>query len=276
MSFNPTVLNIVTVKKFVDRLEKSYKERNISIKRTAVQEDVAKMLGFVSYHEMSKKLSEKTSVPPTPPMKHASIVGAATRNTIMEEIAKSASGLSSEVTQTLNDNTLTVGQFFLSDALIQASLLDEQSKIVIARSIASDKDLNKEDIALLVDGLSFVSTDRHTTVVGETTRKGLIDVLNHSVENKDLQSTLNLLSNPTLTVKQLYHSDAFAQIMMLDEQDRISVAKSVASDPALTRNDVALLVDGLSFASQSAYKNESLDVWRLKKIKAHPPLAEKN
>lgn len=276
MSFNPTVLNIVTVKKFVDRLEKSYQERNIVIKRTAVQEDVAKMLGFASYHEMSKKLSEKTNaVPQTPSMKYTSVIGPDTRNTIKEEIARGARGLSPEAEETLNNNALTVGEFFVSTALVQASLLEEHSKVLIARSVASDKSLNRDDIALLVDGLSFASKECYTTVIGEGTRNSLMEVLKRNAVSALPQTPEDVLRNPTLTVNQLYHSEAFARMMTLDEQDRITVAKTVAADAALTRNDIALLVDALSFASHSAYKKENLNVWRLKNIKAHPPLAEK-
>jgi len=56
MPFNPSLLNPTLVKKFIDRLEKSYKERGVAVKRTSVQEDVANMFGFASYYEMNQQL----------------------------------------------------------------------------------------------------------------------------------------------------------------------------------------------------------------------------
>lgn len=57
MPFNPSLLNSTLVKKFIDRLEKSYKDRGVAIKRTSVQEDVANMFGFASYYEMKQNIS---------------------------------------------------------------------------------------------------------------------------------------------------------------------------------------------------------------------------
>lgn len=59
MPFNPSLLNSTLVKKFIDRLEKSYKERGVAVKRTSVQEDVAKMFGFASYYEMNQQLAKE-------------------------------------------------------------------------------------------------------------------------------------------------------------------------------------------------------------------------
>lgn len=59
MPFNPSLLNSTLVKKFIDRLEKSYKEHGVAIKRTSVQEDVAKMFGFASYYEMNQQLGKE-------------------------------------------------------------------------------------------------------------------------------------------------------------------------------------------------------------------------
>lgn len=57
MSFNPTALTLSTVKKFIDRLEKVQKERGLPVKRSQIQEDVAKMLGFVSYHDLFENVA---------------------------------------------------------------------------------------------------------------------------------------------------------------------------------------------------------------------------
>lgn len=56
MPFNPSLLNPALIKKFIDRLEKSYKDRGVAVKRTSVQEDVANMFGFASYYEMKQQL----------------------------------------------------------------------------------------------------------------------------------------------------------------------------------------------------------------------------
>lgn len=58
MPFNPSLLNSTIVKKFIDRLEKSYKDRGVAVKRTSVQEDVANMFGFASYYEMKQQFKE--------------------------------------------------------------------------------------------------------------------------------------------------------------------------------------------------------------------------
>jgi len=62
MSFNPTALTLSTVKKFIDRLEKVQKERGLPVKRSQIQEDVAKMLGFVSYHDLFENVEKPQSV----------------------------------------------------------------------------------------------------------------------------------------------------------------------------------------------------------------------
>lgn len=59
MPFNPSLLNSTIVKKFIDRLEKSYKDRGVAVKRTSVQEDVANMFGFSSYYEMKQQLAKE-------------------------------------------------------------------------------------------------------------------------------------------------------------------------------------------------------------------------
>lgn len=59
MPFNPSLLNSTLVKKFIDRLEKSYKDRGVAVKRTSVQEDVANMFGFPSYYEMKQQLAKE-------------------------------------------------------------------------------------------------------------------------------------------------------------------------------------------------------------------------
>lgn len=269
MSFNPSALNIVTVKKFIDRLEKSYKERGVVVKRTAVQEDVAKMFGFTSYHDMNKNLSENIKpIPQTQSLKYSSVIGASTRASILKEI-ENASMCSEAVAQTLNTPTLTVGDFFLSEALERAWDLNEQSKIVIARSLASDPALKKDDISLLVDALSFGSKAknvRYPNIVGEQTRTSLATTVNQSnlpKEQKD--AALQTLSDPTLTVERLYCSDAFASTVNFDEKSRISVAKALASDSNLDRDDLNLLVDWISLVPQ----NINIDVWRQANLQKH-------
>ena len=62
MSFNSSVLSEKTVKSFVDRLLRRYKTHSNtalhSIKRASVQEDVAAMLGYVSWHALSAQLKD--------------------------------------------------------------------------------------------------------------------------------------------------------------------------------------------------------------------------
>lgn len=269
MSFNPSALNIVTVKKFIDRLEKSYKERGVVVKRTAVQEDVAKMFGFTSYHDMNKNLSENIKpIPQTQSLKYSSVIGASTRACILKEI-ENAGTCSKAVTQTLNTPTLTVDNLFISEAFEHTWDLNEQSKIVIARSLASDPALNKDDIALLVDALSFGSKAknvRYLNTVGEQTRTSMSTAVNQSNLSKEQKdAALQTLSDPTLTVERLYCSDAFASMVNFDEKSRISVAKALASDSGLDKDDVALLVDWISLAQP----NINIDVWRQANLQKH-------
>lgn len=269
MSFNPSALNIATVKKFIDRLEKSYKERGVVVKRTAVQEDVAKMFGFTSYHDMNKNLSENSnSTPQTQPLKYSSVIGASARASMLKEI-EIAGACSEGVAQTLNTPTLTVGDLFLSEAFERTWSLNEQSKIVIARSLASDPALNKDDIALLVDALSFGSKSkkiRYLNIVGEQTRTSISTAVQQSNLSKEQKDTaLETLSDPTLTVERLYCSDAFARTVNFDEKSRISIAKALASDPSLDRDDVALLVDWISMAPP----NIDINIWRQANLQKH-------
>lgn len=269
MSFNPSALNIVTVKKFIDRLEKSYKERGVVVKRTAVQEDIAKMFGFTSYHDMSKNLSENTTPQSSAqPLKYTNVVGSAARASILTEI-ESAGVCPKGVAQTLSDSTLTVGDLFLSEAFERTWSLNEQSQVAIARSLASDPALNKDDVALLVDALSFGSKTknvRYLNIVGEQARASMSTAVKQSNIPKDqMDLALEVLSDSTLTVERLYLSDAFASMVNFDEKARISVAKALASDSGLDKDDVGLLVDWIALAQP----NINVNVWRQANLQKH-------
>lgn len=63
MAFNPAVLNESTIKRFVDQLVKHNKTKTQTSwppKRSAVQEDVAVMLGYKNWHELSKCVKDAT------------------------------------------------------------------------------------------------------------------------------------------------------------------------------------------------------------------------
>lgn len=63
MAFNPNSLSETTIKRFVDKLVQQNKKKDTwPPKRAVVQEDVAVMLGYKNWHELSKSVS---STPPT-------------------------------------------------------------------------------------------------------------------------------------------------------------------------------------------------------------------
>lgn len=70
MSFNSSVLSEKTVKSFVDRLLRRYKSHPNSelhsIKRAIVQEDVAAMLGYASWHALSSQIKSHLAVAAAP------------------------------------------------------------------------------------------------------------------------------------------------------------------------------------------------------------------
>jgi len=70
MSFNSSVLSEKTVKSFVDRLVRRYKNHPNAIfhgiKRAAIQEDVAVMLGFASWHVLISQLKHPAGSSPVP------------------------------------------------------------------------------------------------------------------------------------------------------------------------------------------------------------------
>lgn len=70
MSFNSSVLSEKTVKSFVDRLLRRYKSHPNpalhSIKRAIVQEDVAAMLGYASWHTLSSQIKSHLTVATAP------------------------------------------------------------------------------------------------------------------------------------------------------------------------------------------------------------------
>lgn len=61
MAFNPNSLNETTVKRFVDKLMQQNKKKTSEAwppKRATVQEDVAVMLGYKNWHELSKSVKD--------------------------------------------------------------------------------------------------------------------------------------------------------------------------------------------------------------------------
>jgi len=68
MSFNSSVLSEKTVKSFVDRLLRRYKNHPNrlfhDVKRAAIQEDVAAMLGFASWHVLISQLKQPAGSSP--------------------------------------------------------------------------------------------------------------------------------------------------------------------------------------------------------------------
>lgn len=71
MAFNPNSLSETTIKRFVDKLVQQNKKKDTwPPKRAGVQEDVAVMLGYKNWHELSKSVSgalPPTQSPPSPP-----------------------------------------------------------------------------------------------------------------------------------------------------------------------------------------------------------------
>lgn len=66
MGFNASALSANTIKTFVDRLNKRNKEKTTwPPKRSAVQEDIAKVLGYDSWHALHKALDTPKSVETT-------------------------------------------------------------------------------------------------------------------------------------------------------------------------------------------------------------------
>lgn len=64
MAFNPNSLSETTIKRFVDKLvQQNKKKETWPPKRAVVQEDVAVMLGYKNWHELSKSVS--STLPPT-------------------------------------------------------------------------------------------------------------------------------------------------------------------------------------------------------------------
>jgi len=68
MGFNASALSANTIKTFVDRLNKRNKEKTTwPPKRSAVQEDIAKVLGYDSWHALNKAIDTPKSATPTLP-----------------------------------------------------------------------------------------------------------------------------------------------------------------------------------------------------------------
>lgn len=64
MAFNPNSLSETTIKRFVDKLVQQNKKKDTwPPKRAVVQEDVAVMLGYKNWHELSKSVSSTTTNP---------------------------------------------------------------------------------------------------------------------------------------------------------------------------------------------------------------------
>lgn len=67
MAFNPNSLSETTIKRFVDKLlQQNKKKETWPPKRAAVQEDVAVMLGYKNWHELSKSVSAPLSAQSSP------------------------------------------------------------------------------------------------------------------------------------------------------------------------------------------------------------------
>lgn len=73
MSFNPRALDESTLKQFVDRLYKLHKAGPCPApatwppKRSAIQEEVARMLGFPNWHQAITAIGKRSSLSPPPP-----------------------------------------------------------------------------------------------------------------------------------------------------------------------------------------------------------------
>lgn len=132
-----------------------------------------------------------------------------------------------------------------------------------APSKGPNDEQNKSGSSVGNDNDNFA--EKYNTVVGHTTRDAMIKVLEKGgLSSEQQNSAVNLLRDPTLTVGQLYFSDAFANIMLLDEEARLFVSNSMSEDTALTKEDFKLLLHGVSYTSNLKYANETINAWRLK------------
>lgn len=79
MAFNPNSLSETTIKRFVDKLvQQNKKKETWPPKRAGVQEDVAVMLGYKNWHELSKSIANGVNTTPDHVLDHD--IGATPKN----------------------------------------------------------------------------------------------------------------------------------------------------------------------------------------------------
>lgn len=112
-----------------------------------------------------------------------------------------------------------------------------------------------------------IFAEKHSAIVGYRTRNAMIRALGEGgLSSERIESATTLLRDPTLTVGQLYFSDAFANLMLLNEDTRLVVCNAMSKDTELKKEDFKLLLHGMSYTSNITYANESINAWRLKNM----------